>query len=78
MSFIFIDNEKHRLIDVLEDRKQQALKQYFMSHPLEVRKQVETITMDMYTPYLTLIPKLFQMHVLLLINFILYKHYKEN
>ncbi|SNV76718.1 ISL3 family transposase [Staphylococcus simiae] len=59
MSFIFADAETHQIIDVVEDRRLQSLKNYFYRFSLKDRQQVETVTIDMHEPYMTLIKKLF-------------------
>lgn len=52
MSFIFCDAVSHRVIDIVEDRKQYALTRYFLRYDRSVRCQVKTITIDMYAPYI--------------------------
>lgn len=59
MSFIMIDAETHQLIDVLPDRKKGALIQYFRRYSRAVRRQVETVTIDMYSPYMDVIKQCF-------------------
>lgn len=59
MSFIFIDAKTHRIIDILQNRRLSYLKSYFMTYPLEVRAQVETVCIDMYTPYIECIKTCF-------------------
>ena len=60
MSFIYCDADApHSIIDIVENRRLNYLKQYFDLYPKEVRAKVKTITIDMYTPYMTLIKELF-------------------
>ncbi|AMB98742.1 hypothetical protein AWM75_05710 [Aerococcus urinaehominis] len=59
MSCILVDAANHRLFDILEDRTQAYLRDYFMRFPLEKRKLVETITMDMYSPYYDFLQQIF-------------------
>lgn len=55
MSFIFCNTVSHRVIDIVEDRKQYALTQYVLRYDRAVRYQVKTITIDMYAPYINVI-----------------------
>lgn len=59
MSFIFMDGESHKIIDILEDRRLHKLKEYFSRYELDVRKGVKHIVIDMYSPYISLIKSLF-------------------
>lgn len=59
MSFIFCDAVTHQVIDIIEDRKLKSLKTYFFRFSRKVRLNVETISIDMYTPYIHLIQQLF-------------------
>lgn len=59
MSFIFCDAVSHRVIDIVEDRKQYALTRYFLRYDRAVRHQVKTITIDMYAPYINVIQACF-------------------
>lgn len=55
MSFLFLDAQNHRLIDIVEDRSQKKLIDYFMRYPKDSRYSVKTVTMDMYSPYLAVV-----------------------
>ena len=59
MSFIFCDADKHEIIDIVENRQLDALIKYFQSSSKPARRAVRTICIDFYTPYMTLIKKLF-------------------
>ena len=59
MSFIFCDAKNGKIIDILSDRRLHKLKEYFYQFPIEVRKKVKHITIDMYKPYILLIKDLF-------------------
>lgn len=59
MCFIFSNAIDHQVVDILDDRRLGNLTRYFERYPLEVREKVETITIDMYTPYISLIEKCF-------------------
>lgn len=59
MSFIYCDADNHKIVDIVENRQLPFLKRYFSSFPKSVRNQVETICIDMYSPYISLIKELF-------------------
>ncbi|UXV34972.1 ISL3 family transposase [Staphylococcus sp. IVB6181] len=59
MSFIFCDGDTHQIVDILPDRRKRALFAYFIRFDREVRKRVETVTTDMYSPYISLFKQLF-------------------
>lgn len=59
MSFIYCDGDTHEIIDILPDRRQKALFDYFMRFEKTARASVKTVTMDMYSPYISLFKKLF-------------------
>lgn len=59
MSFLFLDAEKGSVIDVLEDRRLPELIKYFSTYTRGARNAVQTVCMDMYTPYRELVRKMF-------------------
>ena len=59
MACVLADNHHHRLVDILPDRRQSALEAYFLRYSLEERRQVQTVTIDMYAPYYQFIRRLF-------------------
>lgn len=59
MSFIYLNLDTHRIIDIVENRQLLSLKRYFLSYPRYVRDRVKTICIDMYSPYISLIKELF-------------------
>ena len=59
MSFIVIDNDTGGILNILPDRRLNELTSYFYRYSKEERSKVKTISMDMYTPYITLVNKLF-------------------
>ena len=59
MSFIFINNETHEIIDILDDRTIHNLKRYFFKFDRQSRLAVKTVTIDMYEPYINLIKVIF-------------------
>lgn len=59
MSFVYCDALNKEIIDVLEDRRLESLKAYFMRFPESVRRKVLGIVIDMYEPYMQLIKECF-------------------
>lgn len=59
MSFIFCDAVSHRVIDIVEDRKQSALMRYFLRYDRSARYRVKTVTIDMYAPYINVVQACF-------------------
>lgn len=59
MSFIFSNARTHGVIDIIENRQKGELIAYFQRYPYSLRKQVETVTIDMYSPYIAVIEKCF-------------------
>ncbi|AXY24639.1 ISL3 family transposase [Suicoccus acidiformans] len=59
MSFICCDTLSHKIVDVVEDRKTHSLSAYFSRFSRQARYQVQTITIDMYEPYMHLAKRWF-------------------
>ena len=59
MSVNLTDLEGCHIFDILVDRRQRYLFEYFNSYPLKVRKRVKYVTTDMYRPYIDLAKKVF-------------------
>jgi len=59
MSLIFIDARTHQVMDIVENRQQLYLKNYFFRYSLKARLQVKTVTMDMYSPYIQVVKDCF-------------------
>lgn len=59
MSCILMDNLNHELVEILPGRTQADLAEYLGRFSIEARREVKTITMDMYSPYLDFLPKYF-------------------
>ena len=59
MSFIFCNSETAEIIDIVDDRRLTRLESYFMRYTKAARMQVKTVVIDMYSPYMTLIKKVF-------------------
>ncbi|MBU5362783.1 transposase [Enterococcus raffinosus] len=70
------------MIDVLEDRRLNNLKHYFLRFPLEERKEIRFVVSDFYWPYRSLSKALFpnvevvidRFHITRLINQTLMNH----
>ena len=59
MSFHLCNGETGQTIDIVEDRKLLSLLQYFSYYSFNARKSVKFIVIDMYSPYVSLIKKMF-------------------
>ncbi len=59
MSFIYCDGITHDIIDILPDRRKHKLEEYFLRFSKRQRKKVKTVSVDMFTPYISLIESLF-------------------
>ena len=59
MSFHLCNGETGQTIDIVEDRKLLSLLQYFSYYSFNARKSVKFIVIDMYSPYISLIKKMF-------------------
>lgn len=59
MSFIYLNSDTHKIIDIVENRQLHSLKKYFLCFPRYVRGKVKTICIDMYSPHISLIKELF-------------------
>lgn len=59
MSFIFCDADTKQIVDIVENRRLNYLKTYFLSFTRSARLAVKTIVIDIYMPYIQLIKSLF-------------------
>lgn len=59
MSFHMCNGETGQIIDIVEDRKLSSLLKYFAYYSFNARKSVNFIIIDMYSPYVSLIQKMF-------------------
>lgn len=59
MSFIYIDAKNRQILDILPDRKMETIRAHFLRFPRAAREGVQSVVIDMNTPYLVLIPQLF-------------------
>jgi len=59
MSFHMCDGETGKTIDIVEDRRLISLMKYFAYYTHKARSRVKLIVIDMYSPYISLIKKMF-------------------
>lgn len=59
MSFNMCDGKTGKIIDIIEDRKLNSLLKYFSYFTYKARSEVKLIVIDMYSPYISLIKKMF-------------------
>ena len=59
MSFHMVDGKTGKTIDIVEDRRLTNLMKYFSYYSHKVRSKVKSIVIDMYSPYISLIKKMF-------------------
>lgn len=59
MSFQVCNGKNGKIIDIVEDRKLNNLIKYFSYYTHKARSNVKLIVIDMYTPYISLIQKMF-------------------
>ena len=59
MSFHICNAKNGKIIDIVEDRRLNNLMKYFSRYSRESRLNVKYIVIDMYTPYISLIKKMF-------------------
>lgn len=74
MSFVFINAVNHEVIDIVENRQQSYLSDYFMRYSLKARLKVKTVTMDMYSPYIGLIEGCFPNAKIIIDRFHIVQH----
>lgn len=59
MSFLFVNADTSEIVDIVENRRLEYLRRYFMGFTKEARRAVRNIVIDMYAPYMSLIKALF-------------------
>ncbi len=59
MSMILVNIENHRTLDIILSRRSSFLRNYFLRYSHSARLAVQTVTVDLYTPYRHLIQELF-------------------
>lgn len=58
-AFCLVNGVTNKIIDVIADRKQNFLKTHFNRYTYPARKSVKLVCMDMYTPYIGVVKKVF-------------------
>ena len=74
MSFIAQDFDTNRIITILDGRTEATVKQFFYRFSYKERAKVETLTTDMYHPYILLAKKLFPNAKIILDRFHIIQH----
>lgn len=69
MSMILMDIEHHRTLDIILSRRNRYLRSYFLRYDRSARLAVQTVTVDLYTPYRRLIQELFPNAIILADHF---------
>lgn len=59
MSFVFADASSHQIVDIVENRQLPELRKYFSKYSKDTREKVETVCIDMYAPYMSLLEEYF-------------------
>lgn len=59
MNFIYTDGSKREIVDLLHNRRLEALRKHFSRYSLTAGKAVKTIVVGMNAPYFTIIEELF-------------------
>ncbi len=59
MSFHICNGKNGKIIDIVEDRRLNSLIKYFAYYTHKARSNVKLIVIDMYSPYISLIQKMF-------------------
>ena len=74
MSFLYVNADTHNIEDILESRQKPFLKRYFERFSKEARYNVETVCMDMYSPYMVLVESLFPNAAIIIDRFHVVQH----
>ncbi|MDM8214553.1 transposase, partial [Enterococcus hirae] len=59
MSFIFLDGQTQKIIEVLENRRLSFLRDHFLHYSRKARQRVRYLVMDMNAPYAQLVKGIF-------------------
>nr|WP_268226892.1 ISL3 family transposase [Ligilactobacillus salitolerans] len=59
MSILLMDIAQHRTLDIIRSRTNTYLRNYFYQYPRKARLAVQTVTVDLYSPYRPLIKEPF-------------------
>ena len=68
-AFVIMDFKTKRILDMVESRKMRQLSDYFFKIPIQERKQVQYICMDMYVPYKQIVMRFFPMATICIDSF---------
>lgn len=74
MSFIYADGRTHEPIDIIRNRQQWYVINHFLKYPIEVRKNVKFVTMDMYSPYMGVVEDCFPNATIVIDRFHVVQH----
>ncbi len=74
MSFIILNEQTKKSFDIVENRQLPYLKRYFNRFPLSVRKNIQFIVINIYTPYVSLVKKCFPKANLIIDRFHIVQH----
>lgn len=74
MSFIFVDGDSRKIVDIIENRQLPELIKYFSRFSHKTRASVKNIVIDMYMPYFVLIKKLFSNANIIIDRFHIIQH----
>ena len=59
MSFLYVNADTGEIVDIVENRRLEYLRRYFLGFTKQARHAVKNIVIDMYAPYMSLIKALF-------------------
>ncbi|VDZ39385.1 transposase IS1193D [Streptococcus dysgalactiae subsp. dysgalactiae] len=74
LAFIAQDFETRKFIALLENNRQNTIKNYFYRYPRKVREQVKVVTVDMSGAYIPIIKQLFPKARIVLDRFHIVQH----
>lgn len=74
LAFIAQDFETRKFITLLENNRQNTIKNYFYRYPRKVREQVKVVTVDMSGAYIPIIKQLFPKARIVLDRFHIVQH----
>ena len=74
LAFIAQDFETRKFIALLENNRQNTIKNYFYRYPRKVREQVKVVTVDMSGAYIPIIKQLFPKARIVLDRFHIFQH----
>ena len=78
MSFICVDGDSGKLLEILEDRRLNKLTQHFFRYSIKARRRVKYFVMDMNASYAQLIQTIFPNAELIIDRFHIVQHMNRN